>query len=641
MCGIAGLMRIGGLSSSRDLELLDRMTSRLRHRGPDGMGTWSDSEAGIALGHRRLAVLDLSPAGHQPMVSASGRFVIIFNGEIYNHLEMRGALAQGGESISWRGHSDTETLLACMDAWGVAETLKKALGMFALALWDRRERVVTLARDRVGEKPLYYGWQDDVLLFGSELKVFCAHPDFRAQIDRNALANYMRCGFVAAPQTIYRGTFKLPAGSYLRFSTDMEPGALPEATAYWSLKDVVAQGSRGPFTGTDSEAVACLESHLMRSVALQTVADVPVGAFLSGGIDSSAVVALMQSQAMRPVRTFTIGFSEDSHNEAMHAKRVSQHLGTDHTDLYVTPNQAMTVIPSLPAMYDEPFGDSSSIPTILVSKLARRDVTVSLSGDGGDELFGGYTRYRHTGRMWSLMRPIPQFARRGAARSLNALFSGSSSSRISWRARRLALYLQANSVAECYRTRVYQFGDSPDLVIGAGRTRLNGPWAGLPMAPQNLYGDMMYADFVEYLPDDILVKLDRASMSVSLECRVPMLDHRLIEFAWSLPFCMKVRGGQTKWLLKQLLRKFVPDALIDRPKMGFGVPVAQWIRGPLRDWAEALLSEDRLRREGFLNPTVVRDRWRRHLARASDEGDALWHILMFQAWLPGALQPHL
>ena len=634
MCGIAGLMRIGGLNSSADLELVEQMIARLRHRGPDGMGTWADSDAGISLGHRRLAVLDLSPAGQQPMVSASGRFVLIFNGEIYNHLEMRSALAQAGQPISWRGHSDTETLLACVDAWGLAETLKKAVGMFALALWDRRERAVTLARDRVGEKPLYYGWQDGVLLFGSEMKALCAHPNFRAQIDRNALANYMRCGFVEAPHTIYQGIFKLPAGSHLSFLADRQPGAPPEATAYWSLKDVVAQGRAAPFAGTDSEALGCLESHLMRSIALQSVADVPLGAFLSGGIDSSAVVALMQAQAMRPVRTFTIGFEEDSHNEAMHAQRVAQHLGTDHSELYVTSNEAMTVIPSLAPMYDEPFGDSSAIPTFLVSRLARRDVTVSLSGDGGDELFGGYTRYRHTGRMWSMMRPIPRFARRGAARSLNSLFSRNSTSRISWRARRLALYLEANSVAECYRTRVYQFGDSPDLVIGADRTSSGGHWAEVPMAPQDLYGDMMYADFVAYLPDDILVKLDRASMSVSLECRVPLLDHRLIEFAWSLPFRMKARGEQTKWLLKQLLRKFVPDGLIDRPKMGFGVPVAEWIRGPLRDWAEALLSEDRLRREGFLNPAVVRERWRRHLARASNEGDALWHILMFQAWLP-------
>jgi asparagine synthase (glutamine-hydrolysing) len=495
-----------------------------------------------------------------------------------------------------------------------------------------------LARDRAGEKPLYYGWQDGALYFGSELKVLCANPNFRAEIDRDVLAQYLRRGYVQAPNTIYRGIFKLPVASYLRLSADGKPGGLPDATPYWSLAETVAQGAATPFGGTDSEAVACLESQLMRSVALQSVADVPLGAFLSGGIDSSLVVAMMQAQAVQPVRTFTIGFSEDSHNEAILAQRVARHLGTNHTELYVTANEAMTVIPSLPLLYDEPFGDSSAIPTILVSRLARQEVTVSLSGDGGDELFGGYSRYARTHRAWSALRPVPRWARSGAAYGINALFGERSTSEIAWKARRLALYLQANGAAACYQTNISQFGDSPDLVVGASGRSSKYELAKPAFAPRDSYGDMMYADFMEYLPDDILVKIDRASMSVSLECRVPMLDHRIIEFAWSLPFRMKVRGGQTKWLLKQLLRKYVPDVLIDRPKMGFGVPVAEWIRGPLRDWAETLLSEDRLREEGYLNPIAVRNIWRRHLARASKEGDGLWHILMFQAWLPGALQ---
>jgi asparagine synthase (glutamine-hydrolysing) len=602
------------------------------------MGAWVDSGAGIAFGHRRLAVLDLSPAGQQPMLSSSGRFVLIFNGEIYNHLEMRAALAKAGESLVWRGHSDTESLLACIDAWGIEETLRKAAGMFAFALWDRHERALILARDRAGEKPLYYGWQDGALYFGSELKALSANPNFTPEIDRNVLAEYLRRGFIQAPHSIYRGIYKLRAASYLRVSADGQRGALPESTAYWSLADTVANGNAAPFAGTDSEAIACLESHLMRSVALQRVADVPLGAFLSGGIDSSVVVAMMQAQSVLPVRTFTIGFSEESHNEAMHALRVARHLGTNHTELYVTADEAMTVIPSLPSMYDEPFGDSSAIPTILVSRVARQEVTVSLSGDGGDELFGGYSRYARTHRTWSSMRPIPRWARSGAADGINALFGNRGASGIAWKARRLALYLQANSAAACYQTNISQFGGLPELVLGASVGPANYEWKDLAFAAQDSYGEMMYADFMAYLPDDILVKLDRASMSVSLECRVPMLDHRLIEFAWSLPFGMKVRGGQTKWLLKQLLRKYVPDALIDRPKMGFGVPVAEWIRGPLRDWAEALLSENRLRRENYLNPIAVRDIWRRHLAGASNEGDGLWHILMFQAWLPGALQ---
>jgi asparagine synthase (glutamine-hydrolysing) len=633
MCGIAGLMRVGGLRSPADRELIDRMIARLHHRGPDGMGIWADSGAGIVFGHRRLAVLELSAAGEQPMVSASGRFVLTFNGEIYNHLEMRVMLAQAGESVAWRGHSDTESLLACVDAWGIEETLKRATGMFALALWDRRDRMVTLARDRAGEKPLYYGWFNNAFMFGSELKALYANPDFQMQVDRNALAQYVRRGFIQTPQTIYRGIFKLPAGSWLQLPADGQSGTLPSVAAYWRLKDVVARGSSRPFAGGDSEAISCLESHLMRSVGLQSVADVPLGAFLSGGIDSSVVVAMMQAQAAQPVRTFTIGFSEDSHNEAKYAQQVARHLGTNHTELYVTPDEAAQVIPSLPMLYDEPFGDSSAIPTILVSRLARRDVTVSLSGDGGDELFGGYARYARASRAWSLMGYIPRSARKMAAHGLKSLFSERPDSRIGWKSRRLALYLEANSAAACYQTNISQFGDSPELVLGADRLSAKSEWAELDRVPRHSYSEMMYADFMAYLPDDILTKVDRASMSVSLECRVPMLDHQLIEFAWTLPFHMKMRGGRTKWLLRQLLRKYVPDELIDRPKMGFGVPVAEWLRGPLRDWAEELLSADRLRQEGFLNPKIVRGTWLRHLAKLSNEGDALWHILMFQAWL--------
>lgn len=634
MCGVTGFFRPAGFSAFACEEIVSDSLKSLFHRGPDDGGTWLDGDAGIALGHRRLSILDLSPAGHQPMTSASGRYVIVFNGEIYNHLEIRKELAVSGSPPAWRGHSDTETLLCGFDRWGLESVLKKAVGMFAFALWDRQERMLTLARDRVGEKPLYYGWQGDTFLFGSELKAFRAHPAFRAEIDRNVLARYLRDGYIAAPCSIYQDIFKLLPGTYVQLSAQQLPGTVGKPKAYWSLREVVEHGLANPFAGSDEDAIDELEALLMQAVSLQSIADVPLGAFLSGGVDSTTVVALMQVQSSRRVKTFTIGFHESSYNEAEHAKSVAQHLGTDHTELYVTPREAMGVIPKLPALYDEPFGDSSAIPTFLVSQLARQHVTVSLSGDGGDELFGGYTRYQRTDDIWSAMRHIPYFARKALSKGIGTFSRYSRTSLIGWKASRLALYLSAESAGACYQAQIAQRHDVHDLVMNRGGLPCGNAALESALPHGNLYSAMMYADAIAYLPDDILAKVDRASMGVSLEARVPMLDHRVLEFAWRLPLHMKVRDREGKWLLKQVLQKHIPKSIIDRPKMGFGVPVGQWLRGPLREWAESLLSEERLKQDGFLNPRLVREQWLRHLAGGSSEADSLWTVLMFQAWLP-------
>jgi asparagine synthase (glutamine-hydrolysing) len=637
MCGLAGFFRPAGLSASSCDALLSKLTASLQHRGPDDSGTWVDAGAGIALGHRRLAVLDLSPAGHQPMFSASGRYVIAFNGEIYNHLAIRKEVAMSQPSQEWRGHSDTETLLAGFDCWGVEPTLKKTFGMFAFALWDRHTRTLALARDRVGEKPLFYGWQGDVFLFGSELKALRAHPAFRAEIDRDVLATYMQKGYIEAPYSIYRDIRKLMPGSYLQLSAQDVPGVIPDPRTYWSLREVVESGIAHPFAGSDAEAVDQLEAELKRAISLQSVADVPLGAFLSGGTDSSTVVALMQSQSSRPVKTFTVGFRESDYQEAEYARSVAQLLGTDHTELYVTPKEAMEVIPKLPVLFDEPFGDSSAIPTFVVAQFARRHVTVCLSGDGGDELFGGYSRYQRTDDMWRVLNRIPKVARTALSYGCRAYSRRYRTSSIGWRASRLALYLAARTAQECYHARMLQCQDVDELVLGSGRDIERKPANGAMNG--NVYDTMMYADTLSYLPDDILAKVDRASMGVSLEARVPMLDHRVIEFAWRLPLQMKVRNRQGKWLLKRVLRKYIPVPLIERPKMGFGVPVGEWVRGPLRSWAEELLAEHRVRSEGFLNPRRVSEQWMRHLNRTSHEGDSLWQVLMFQAWLTDSARP--
>jgi asparagine synthase (glutamine-hydrolysing) len=631
MCGITGFFRPAGLSGDAALAVLNGMSAILSHRGPDDSGTWVDADAGIALGHRRLSVLDLSPAGHQPMLSASGRYVIIFNGEIYNHADMRGEMEPLQSTPQWRGHSDTEILLAAFEQWGIDASLKKTIGMFAFALWDREERRLTLARDRLGEKPLYYGWQGDVLLFGSELKALRAHPVFRNSIDRGVLAEYFRHGYIAAPQSIYQGIFKLLPGSYVQFSGPGQCGVAPRPRAYWSLREAAEAGLAEPFTGGEQDAVEQLDDELRRAVSQQCVADVPLGAFLSGGIDSSTIVALMQAEASRPVKTFTIGFHESEYNEADQARLVAQRLGTEHTELFVSPREAMDVIPRLASIYDEPFGDSSAIPTFLVSQLARRHVTVALSGDGGDELFGGYSRYLRTSDIWSVLHRVPHIARRAASLGVSAFSRRSRTSSTRDKTVRLAQYLAAKDAASLYRAQMAQRPEAYEFVVGHDAR----PGELVPDAAflrSDIYSTMMYMDAATYLPDDILVKVDRASMSVALEARVPMLDHRVVEFAWRLPLSLKVRGRTGKWLLKQVLNRYLPDSLPVRPKMGFGVPVGRWVREPLRDWAESLLGEERLRREGFLDPRLARDQWALHLAGDSS-GDQIWHMLAFQAWL--------
>lgn len=646
MCGFSGFLTAGQwVRDEVAPSLLVRMANTIVHRGPDSAGYWHDAASGIALGHRRLAIVELSPAGAQPMQSACGRYVIAFNGEIYNHLDLRRGLG----NLSWRGHSDTESLLAGFSAWGIRATIERCIGMFAIAVWDKRERVLTLARDRIGEKPLYYGWQaqgaDACLLFGSDLAALKAHPAFSAGINRNALALYMRHNAIPAPHSIYQGIYKLPPGCLLTVSlSEREPKIEP----YWSLPQMAERGVATPFVGTDAEAVDALEALLKDAVRQQMMSDVPVGAFLSGGIDSSTVVALMQEQSNRPVKTFTIGFSEEGYNEAVHAKAVAQHLGTDHTELYVTPQQAMDAIPKFPTLYSEPFSDSSQIPTFLVSQLARQNVTVSLSGDAGDELFAGYNRYVQGHSWWNMLSRIPVAMRRVLAGSVQAISSDHWNTllgplqpvlpptlrmaNVGDKLHKAAGVLCARTIDELYLGLVTHW-EPENLVLGATEplTYLRGD--ALPLIGLDEVQRMMALDAITYLPDDILVKVDRAAMGVSLETRVPFLDHRVVEFAWQLPQHMKLRGGVGKWALRQVLYRHVPPVLIERPKMGFGVPTGSWLRGPLRDWVESLLDESRLQQEGFFNPAPIRQKWAEHLSGKRNWQHHLWDVLMFQAWL--------
>lgn len=645
MCGIAGFID-GNLRNPE--QVLRKMTDAIVHRGPDDEGVWHDKEIGVALGHRRLSILDLSPAGHQPMLSRSGRYVIVFNGEVYNHSSIRSELESLGLR-NWRGHSDTEVMLEAFDMWGIEATVQRLTGMFAIALWDRLEKLLYLIRDRVGEKPLYYCGLHGALIFGSELKALKKHPQFTDDIDRNALTVYMRYCYVPAPFTIYKGVFKVLPGTIVKIKTDQSGIHICDPISYWAAKSVARQGLDNPFPGTDQDAIGELEALLLDAVGNQMVADVPLGAFLSGGIDSSAVVALMQAQSARPVRTFTIGFHNEGYNEAVHAKAVAHHLGTDHTELYVSPSDALSVIPDLPQLYDEPFGDSSQIPTFLVSRMSREHVTVSLSGDGGDELFGGYNRYTWGKSIWKRMSPIPQNIRHGAGflvtrvspKSWNALFAivgpllpARFRQRLPGdKLHKLAGVLGSENPVEMYRLLASTWKNPGQIVCGGVEpvTTLTDALGWLDC--EDIVQLMMFLDLVTYLPDDILVKVDRAAMGVSLETRVPFLDHRVVEFAWKLPPSMKIREGRGKWLLRQILYKHVPVELIERPKMGFGVPIDEWLRGPLRGWAESLLGEHRLRREGFFDPQPISKLWHEHLTGRRNWQHHLWNVLTFQAWL--------
>ena len=678
MCGFVGFLTAHDFSLDRLEAVATDMANTLVHRGPDDFGAWADAHAGIALGHRRLSILDLSPAGHQPMASSSGRFVVAFNGEIYNHLELRMELEKShlpeakGVKLEWRGHSDTETLLAGFERWGVGATLAKTVGMFAIALWDVRDRTLHLARDRFGEKPLYYGWVGNgtsrAFVFGSELKALRAFPGFANSVCRQALTQYMRFKYVPAPRSIYQDIFKLEPGCLLSLkgaapmSAPVQPMRPPMSYAsltlsrWWSLVDVVEAGAQQRITD-DGEAVDLLEQRLADAVRLQSLADVPLGAFLSGGVDSSAIVALMQQQATRPVKTFTVGFEEVGFDESPHALAVARHLGTDHTELILTASEAQAVIAQLPAMFDEPFADASQIPTHLVCRTARQHVKVALSGDAGDELFGGYNRYFWGPRIWAKLVWLPYPVRQmlGAAisampvagwdafsRPVNSLLGGKGIVQVGEKAHKLAARLSGlENLDDLYLSLVSEWQDPAQVVRGENGANV--------VEPSNLMADslpegnltniansplrMMYRDSMTYLPDDILCKVDRAAMAASLETRVPFLDHRVAELAWQLPLNMKIRGGQGKWALRQVLDKHVPRALIDRPKAGFGIPIGQWLRGPLRPWVESLLDEKRLQTEGYFYPEPIRQKWAEHLVGHRDHTQSLWSVLMFQAWL--------
>ncbi len=647
MCGIAGFVQPSGNASADELEAIAlRMARALRHRGPDDSGSWTDAAAGVALGHRRLSVLDLSPLGHQPMHSASRRYVVVYNGEIYNHRALRAELESRGHSF--RSRSDTEVLVAAVSEWGVRDALRRFNGMLAFALWDRQERTLYLARDRFGEKPLYYAWFDDALVFASELKALSAHPRFPGEIDRDALALYMRYGYVPGPHCIYRDVRKLPPGSMLKVSAaGGNRWQAPET--YWSVVDVAVESVRSGFQGTTVEAIDQLDRLLANAVECRLEADVPLGAFLSGGIDSSTIVALMQQQAARPVKTFTIGFEEAQYNEAHQARAVAEHLGTDHTELYVSASDAMAVIPRLPTVYDEPFADSSQIATYLISTLARSQVTVSLSGDGGDELLGGYNRYLLASKTSKVLLGLPAPVRRAIGVALRALtpatwdrvlgaLAGVAPSvggqrHIGDKVHRLSRVLTNGGTDEAYAAFLSVWNPVPSVVLGA--TGQAHDAAVLPAAAAILDGTqrMMLLDAIAYLPDDILVKVDRASMSVSLETRVPFLDPAVAEFCWRLPLAMKVRDGQRKWALRQVLKKYVPSPLVDRPKTGFAVPIGAWLRGPMKEWAEDLLETGRLRAEGLLDSAQVAHAWRRHLSGGENLQERLWSVLMLESWL--------
>ncbi len=644
MCGLAGVLGY----AANNIDVLRGMSDRMIDRGPDASGHWWDAAAGIGLAHRRLSIQDLSEAGHQPMESHSGRFVIAFNGEIYNHIEMRGKL----ESTSWRGHSDTETLLECIAEWGVKHSIQAITGMFSIALWDRQERQLYLARDRIGEKPLYFGWQSRggkaAFLFASTLAAMKTHPSFEARIDRDALNQFVRFGYVPSPCSIYKGIRKLQPGHLLRIGLDNH---VPSIEDYWNFRDLTKQA--GEIEGRDdikqTDYVDQMEFMISQSISQQMIADVPLGAFLSGGIDSSTVVALMQKQSSRPVKTFTIGFEQDQWNEAKYAKKIAAHLGTEHTEHYVSSQDALDVIPQLAVIYDEPFGDSSQIPTFLLSKMTRQDVTVALSGDGGDEIFCGYNRYMMTRKVWAYLKLVPQPMRRVVSRLILNVNPQSWDRAISlFRANRsgdprllgtgdrihkAAALLPSSDIDQLYQLLVSLWVNSSQVVIGANEIESTLSNSSQEFAWLGQVEKMMALDTLTYLPGDILTKVDKAAMASSLETRLPFLDHRIIETAWKIPLSIRLNQGKSKWLLREILHRHVPSELYERPKMGFGIPLEGWLRGPLREWGEDLLEPMKLRNSGYLNHEIVRKKWEEHISGKRNWAYGLWNVLMFQSWL--------
>ncbi|MEM9280763.1 MAG: asparagine synthase (glutamine-hydrolyzing) [Verrucomicrobiota bacterium] len=648
MCGISGIWE-----REASVDIRKCVTSQidcLRHRGPDGKGIWYDDENGVALGHARLSILELTDLGSQPMHSRCGRYVISYNGEVYNFQKLRSDLSTLGHVF--KGTSDTEVMLAAISEWGVFEAVKKFVGMFAFALWDRKENTIQLCRDRIGIKPIYYYWDGKSLVFASELKALKVIPHLNLDINRDAVTLLLRHSYIPSPFSIYRNVSKLLPGQILTVGEiDFENGELPDPEPFWSAKDVVESRGGGEFTGSATEAVAELDRFLGDAIEARMISDVPLGAFLSGGVDSSTVVAIMQSRSSRPVRTFSIGFSESEFNEAVQAKEVADYLGTNHTEWYVSPKEAQAVIPNLPHFYDEPFSDSSQIPTMLVSELAKRQVTVSLSGDGGDELFAGYNRYEIGHQMWMRFRRMPGFARSFMSSGLRALSEkqwntlfrlGSPFLPQRWRLRmpgyRAHKFSEVVAVSDpkaMYRQLVSHWNEPEKLVVGSKEplTCLTDPEDQLSEGIADFRERMMYLDLIAYLQGDVLTKVDRASMSVGLEARVPLLDHRVVEFAWSLPMEYKIRNGRGKWVLRKVLEQYLPERLINRPKMGFGIPIGEWLRGDLRDWAESLLDDNEMMDQGILDPSPIRKIWGQHLSGDADWQYLLWDVLMFQAWI--------
>jgi asparagine synthase (glutamine-hydrolysing) len=639
MCGIAGFLTGASNDLSRELaEVSSAMNVSLQHRGPDDHGVWIDEDAGVALAHRRLSILDLSPAGHQPMISADGRFVIVYNGEVYSYQPIAAELAGSGHTF--RGHSDTEVIVNSFAVNGIEPTLKRMIGMFAIALWDRRDRTLTLVRDRLGIKPLYWAKFGKLFLFGSELKALRAHPGWTVEINRNAVAAYMRHNYIPAPHTIYQGVYKLEPGTILTLPWQGEP----QTSRFWDARTVAHNGMLYPLDGGDAELTEQLEGLLQDAVSRRMIADVPLGAFLSGGVDSSTVVTMMQQARLGKVRTFSIGFDLPGYNEAPHAAAVAHHLGTDHTELTVTSDQALDVIPRLPEFYDEPFADSSQIPTYLVSAMTRKYVTVALSGDGGDELFAGYNRYQLTQRFWQALSLMPRALRHAAAATVTAVrpdhWTSLAATLLPSRLRppqagdklyKAAAVLNLDSVNALYR-RLVSHWEPAEIVLQAQEPPSIIDDKKISQEFPDLLSRMQFLDLVTYLPDDILTKVDRASMAVALEARVPLLDHRVVEFSWRLPRNAKVRNHTTKWILRQVLYRHVPRTLIERPKMGFGIPLGEWLRGPLRGWAETLLNEQRLQNAGLLDHVTVRRFWQEHLEGGRNWQYLLWNVLMLEAW---------
>ena len=647
MCGICGFYSKTSLTFNN---VIRKMNSAISHRGPDSTGVWQDNTSGIIFGHQRLSIIDLSVAGNQPMISNSGRFVLTYNGEIYNHLEIKNELKKIDSKIKWKGNSDTETLLAAIEIWGIEKTLKKITGMFSFGIWDKKNCDLTLARDRIGEKPLYYGWQGNgdnkVFLFGSELKALKQHPEFKGEINRDAIALQLRHNSIPDPYSIYKNIYKLLPGHYLKLNENsLKNSLLPNPKLYWSMIESAIYGIDNQLKFSKEEIQRDLEKNLQLSIKQQMISDVPIGAFLSGGIDSSTVVALMQSQSNQPIKTFTIGFDENDHNEAKYAKKIANHLGTEHTELYISPEKALELIPKLPAIYDEPFSDSSQIPTFFVSHLARQNVKVALSGDGGDELFCGYNRYILADKRSKQFNLIPILLRKILAHGIKSIDSNIvnnifkllpgkiESSNFTHKMKKGASALESKTFYELYHILCSDWINPSDVVLNIKEPEMSFGHLENKLFKLNNHQKMMILDLMNYLPNDILVKIDRAAMKSSLETRVPFLNHKLIEYVWKIPHNLKFRNGEGKWILKQILNKYVPKELTERSKKGFSIPLGEWLRGPLKDWAENLLNEKRLSEEGYFNTKLIREKWLEHLSCKKNWELDLWNVLMFQAWI--------